>query len=101
MLKTYQKSQVNRLAKPKRNSVDRMMMSVEDLFDVSRSTNVMMDVDSPRSSYLRKTMQGASFHMRKSPSLDGREDVARMNALGGQGQMPDIKKYKASSLTAN
>ena len=73
-LKTYQNSQVKRLAQPKRAS---LAMQFEDLEAFNRSVGSLKEAgiiggraDSPRGSFLRKTTQGAAFGMQRSPSLD-------------------------------
>ena len=68
MLKTYQKMQVDRLAKPKQKSPSGRYKMSTNFVDAQIVDGKVQEADSPRSSYLRKTMQ--SFSMRRSPSLD-------------------------------
>jgi len=78
MLKTHQKMQINRLSMPKRVRCD----SITDLERMERQdSNRENSQDSPRSTFLRKTVQGTNtFPMRKSPSLENSLPATNMSA---------------------
>ena len=112
MLKTYQRDQTDRLAMPKRKTsrdgAAALFASTE--FITGSLNNGKGNAESPRGSFLRKTMQD-SFNMRRSPSFDGASSGGRdhinqtlVSGHGGDSKLPmDIKKHHngSSSLTAN
>ena len=70
MLKAEQRMQADRLAAPKRKSIDRTIMAE-------------FEPDSPRANFLRKTQGGVSFASSKmmSPRLEGRNSDAGLRQL--------------------
>jgi len=77
MLKTHQKMQINRLSMPKRGRCD----SITELERLQRQDSNNRDSqESPRSNFLRKTVQGTGFPMRKSPSLENSLPATIMSA---------------------
>ena len=90
---------MDRLAKPKKSN-DRLRIST-DFLDANLTKDGRVEVDSPRSSFLRKTMAD-SFNMRRSPSLDGNSDLKQPKRDQMMSPRADIKKHNGtSSLTAN